>query len=190
MGSSQYETKEPVYTLQEKQSIIFQRFNGYGIERIIIKNVGSIIEKFEINLSELYLDPEKLKQKIIDVISKTSIDEIFNDSSNSIETAFDQLKEKLFEFDKTISDTSTKYKQKIFHYMEELKGKAVDAQKRKHETTLRQIDKVTNVIFPGTNLQEREVNFIYFANKYGTNILKQIFDELSINKFEHQIINL
>ena len=157
---------------------------------ILEKNINSIIEKYEINLAELFLDPEKLKHRIIESISQTSIDEIFTNSFSQIETAFDQLKEKLFEFDKTISDAGTKYKQKIFNDLNVLKEKAVEAQKKKHETTLRQIDKVVNLIYPSSNLQEREINFIYFANKYSLSFLKQIFDEIAINKFEHQIITL
>ncbi len=157
---------------------------------IIEKNINSIIEKYEINLTELFIDQEKVKQKIIDAISKTSVDEIFADSFNQIEAAFDRLKEKLFEFDKTISDSGTKYKQKIFHDLEVLKEKAIEAQKRKHETTLRQVDKVCSVVYPDAELQEREINFIYFANKYGLNFLKQIYDEVAINKFEHQVIVL
>ncbi len=157
---------------------------------ILEKNINSIIERYDINLAGLFLDNEKLKQKIIDSFSKTSIDEIFSDSFNQIESAFDQLKEKLFEFDKTISDSGTKYKQKVFHDLNILKDKAVEAQKKKHETTLRQIDKVLNVIYPNNTLQERELNFIYFANKYSINFLKQIFDEIAINKFEHQVISI
>lgn len=157
---------------------------------ILEKNINSIIERYDINLAGLFLDNEKLKQKIIDSFSKTSIDEIFSDSFNQIESAFDQLKEKLFEFDKTISDSGTKYKQKVFHDLNILKEKAVEAQKKKHETTLRQIDKVLNVIYPNNTLQERELNFIYFANKYSINFLKQIFDEIAINKFEHQVISI
>jgi bacillithiol biosynthesis cysteine-adding enzyme BshC len=177
----------PLYDFYKIEApIIYPRSSATIIE----KNISSIIEKYDIDLSELFLDPEKLKQKVIDSISKVSVEETFSTASNQIEIAFDQLKEKLFEFDKTISDTSSKYKQKIFHHLDELKDKAAEAQKRKHEITLRQIDKISSAVFPNSNLQEREINFIYFANKYSIDIFKKIFDELTINKFEHQIINL
>ena len=110
--------------------------------------------------------------------------------TNEIELTYDRLKERLFEFDKTIADASTKYRQKSIHYLDELKGKALDAQKKKHEVTLRQVDKVNTALFPASNLQERELNFIYYAYRYGTDFLQKIFDELSINKFEHQGIKL
>ena len=127
---------------------------------------------------------------MIETISPNSLDDIFNQTANEIELTYDKLKERLFEFDKTVADSSTKYRQKTVHYLEELKGKALDAQKKKHEVTLRQIDKISSALFPKMNLQERELNFIYFTNRYGIELLNKIFDELSINKFEHQVINI
>ena len=177
----------PLYDFYKVEApIIYPRSSATILE----KNINSIIEKYGINLNELFLDPAKLKQKLIDTISKTSVEEIFNSTSGQFELAFDQLKEKLFEFDKTISDVSSKYKEKIMKYLDELKVKAYEAQRRKHEITLRQIDRVINVALPNSTLQEREINFIYFANKYGVEIVNKIFEELAINKFEHQIIDL
>lgn len=177
----------PLYDFYNVEApIIYPRASATIIE----KNINSIIEKFGINLNELFQDPEGLKQKVIDSFSKTSVEDIFNGTTSQIDLAFDQLKEKLFELDKTISDASSKYKEKIIKYVEELKGKAYDAQKRKHEITLRQIERVINVAFPNSILQEREINFIYFANKYGVEIINKLFLEITINKFEHQLISL
>ncbi|HUX61799.1 MAG TPA: bacillithiol biosynthesis BshC, partial [Ignavibacteriaceae bacterium] len=119
-----------------------------------------------------------------------TLDDIFTEASNNIEVVFDRLKEKLFDFDRTLSDASSKYKQKVEQYITEFKSKSIEAQKRKHETTLRQIDKIINIAYPNSALQEREINFVYFMNKYGEEFLDTIFEELAINKFEHQIINL
>jgi len=157
---------------------------------IVEKNITAILDKYDINITGLFIDQEKVKQKIVESISKTALDQIFNELTAKIDIAFDELKERLFEFDRSISEASLKYKGKVFHYTNELKNKAIESQKRKYESTLRQIDKAIIKIYPDNNLQEREINFIYFANKYGVDILKQIFEELKINKFEHQIISL
>ena len=177
----------PLYEFYKiEPPIIYPRSSATILE----KNISSIIEKYEIDVNKLIHDPEQLKKKIVDSISNSSIDDIFNETSQNVEKEIDKLKEKLFEFDKTLSDSTTKYSERILRYITELKGKALEAQGRKFETTLRQIDKVTNSILPDNVLQEREINFIYFANKYSLDILRHIFDELSINKFEHQIISL
>ncbi len=177
----------PLYDFFNVQSpIVYPRSSATILE----KNIGSIIEKYNLAISQVFWDPEDLKKHVLASLTNITVDDIFTESTEKIDTALDQLKEKLFEFDKTISDASTKYRQKILNYIEELKGKAVDSQKKKHETTLRQIDKLSSTLFPNANLQERQLNFIYFANKYGTEILDKVFDEIEINKFEHQIISI
>jgi bacillithiol biosynthesis cysteine-adding enzyme BshC len=177
----------PLYKIFEIESpIIYPRASVTIVE----KNIASILEKYEIEFQDIFIEPDKLKTRIVQSISKVTLDEIFREASNRIESALDQLKEKLFEFDKTISDASSKYKQRIFQDLDILKGKALEAQKKKHETTLRQIDKAINSLYPNSNLQEREFNFIYFAHKYGLDILKRIFEEIEINKFKHQVIYL
>ena len=177
----------PLYDFYKlNQPIIYPRASATILE----KNLENIAEKYGLNIEEVFVNSDYLKTKVVNSLSKNSIDEIFAESKNQIEMSMDRLKENLFEFDKTLADASTKYRQKIFNYIDELKGKALSSQKRKYETTLRQIDKLTTSIFPNNNLQERELNFVYFYNKYGEAFMKKLFDELSINKFAHQIIKL
>ncbi len=177
----------PLYSIyQLEPPIIFPRSSATLIE----KNIASLLEKYELKIEDVFIPSDELKNNVLQIISPNSLDDTFSHVSNEIELTYDRLKEKLFEFDKTIADASTKYRQKSIQYLDELKGKALDAQKKKHEVTLRQVDKLSTALFPASNLQERELNFIYFAYRYGTDFIKTIFNELSINKFEHQGIKL
>jgi bacillithiol biosynthesis cysteine-adding enzyme BshC len=179
---------------------VFPLYEFYGIEQPIIyprasatlleKNIDNLLKKHDLSITDIFVNTEELKKKIINSISETSVEEIFGEVGNQIDLTFDKLKERLFEFDKTIADASIRYKQKAFSSLDELKSKAIEAQKKKHEITLRQIDKISNSLFPNSSLQEREFNFVYFYNKYGNEFLNKIFEELSINKFEHQAIKL
>jgi uncharacterized protein YllA (UPF0747 family) len=179
---------------------VFPLYEFYGIEQPVIyprasatileKNINSLLEKHDLTITDVFVNPEELKKKIINSISETRVEEIFGEAGNQIELIFDKLKEKLFEFDKTIADASIRYKQKTFSTLEELKSKSLEAQKKKHEVTLRQVDKISSLLFPHSNLQEREFNFVYFYNKYGNEFLNKVFEELSVNKFEHQVIKL
>ena len=153
-------------------------------------NIQKTLNKYEISLNDIFLGPEQLKQKVTDSMTEHKVDDIFSQANNDIEYAFDRIKEKLFEIDKTVADASKKYREKIFHNLNELKGKAGQAQKKKYEVTLRQIDKVCTALFPNSNLQEREINFVYFFDKYGNDFLTKIFNDLEIEKFEHQILEI
>ncbi len=175
----------PLYDFYNlNQPIIYPRVSATIFE----KNLENVLEKFNLSFEDIFINSDELKSKIISSIAKYSVEDIFAESNNQVDLVFDRLKEKLFEFDKTIADATGKYRQKVLNYLEELKGKAAEAQKKKHEITLRQIDKLTNSLFPNNNLQERELNFVYFYNKYGGSFTEKLFNELKINNFEHQVI--
>jgi bacillithiol biosynthesis cysteine-adding enzyme BshC len=157
---------------------------------ILEKTIKSVLEKYELSLTDIFTDPNKLKNQIINNVSDKNLEEIFKETKNQIDIAFDNLKEKLFELDKTMGDVTSKYRLKVLGYIDELNGKAAEAQKKRYEITLRQIDKASANLFPDMNLQERELSFFHYANKYGVDVLKKIFEELAINKFEHQVIEL
>ena len=157
---------------------------------IIEKNISSVLDKYNLSVEDIFTDIEKLKFKVVESISETAVENIFNKTHKDIDLTFDNLKEQLFGIDKTIADATSKYRDKILHYLNELKDKAKDSQAKKHEITLRQIDKASVALYPASNLQEREINFIYFANKYGIDFWKKIFEEIEINRFEHQTIKL
>ena len=174
-----------LYNIYEiSQPIIYPRSSATILE----STVSSSLEKYSVSINEIFIDIENVKKKIINSVEESSVDEMFGDISNRIEASFDQLKEKLIDLDKTIADSSNRYRDKILSNISELKSKAEKAQQKKYEVTLRQIDRAAVHLFPNSNLQEREINFVYFANKYGDEFLKRVFEELQINKFEHQII--
>jgi len=178
---------KPLYELYDiVQPIIYPRSSVTILEN----SIANSLEKHLVSVNELFIDVESIKKKIINSVEESSVDEMFEGITNQIESTFDQLKEKLIDLDKTIADSSNRYRDKILSNVAELKSKAEKAQQKKYEVTLRQIDRAAVHLFPNSTLQEREINFIYFANKYGENILKKIFDELQINKFEHQVIKL
>jgi len=157
---------------------------------ILESSIANSLEKYSVNINDIFIDIENIKKKIISSVEESSVDEMFNGISIQMESTFDQLKEKLLDVDKTIADSSNRYRDKILGTINELKSKAEKAQQKKYEVTLRQIDRAAVHLFPNSNLQEREINFLYFANKYGEEFLKKVFEELQISKFEHQIIRL
>ncbi len=157
---------------------------------IVEKGVQSILGKNNLEYVDIFTDENALIQKILAASSDINLEMLFQNALNEIEASLDPLAQKLPAIDKTLSDLITKSKQRIEETLNHLKSKAHDSEKRKYESTIRQISKVRNVLFPNNNLQERELNWIYFANKYGMDIVKWLFNELAINKFEHQILEL
>ncbi len=157
---------------------------------IVEKNIQKILEKFNLTYSDFMNENSSITETVINNLAEVDLTESFNKASYEINLIIDELREKLYSIENNLLDVTNKTRDKVQQGLEFLREKADDAQKRKYDTTLRQIKKVSNVLFPHNNLQERELNFIYFTSKYGKDFLKQIINEIAIDRFEHQIIEL
>ena len=166
--------------------IIFPRSSATILE----KNVATGLDKYDLSMNDIFLGLDELKEKVIASLSENNIENAFEEASKEIELTFDKIKENLFAIDKTLVDSSGRYKDRIMSSIVELKSKAIKAQETKHETTIRQLTRLSNLLYPLGNLQEREINFTYFYNKYGKDFIRKVYDDISVSEFEHQIILL
>lgn len=177
----------PLYELFNVNSpIIYPRSSATLIE----KNIQTIIERYNINLLDCFISKEKVTENILNNISSINIEEVFDKVSKNIFDSNELLNKYIVKIDQTLSGAVERNFNKIKNHIEELKQKTFEAEKRKNETVIRQLNKIFNTIFPNNNLQEREINYFYFANKYGLDFIDFIFKKLEIEKFEHQIINI
>ncbi len=157
---------------------------------IVEKGVKTILEKNNLEYVDIFTEEEELISKIVAASSEINLEALFQNTAEEINNSLNQINQLLPLIDKSLGDLTVKSKSRIDETLNSLKAKAVEAEKRKYETTIRQVSKVRNVLYPNSNLQERELNWIYFANKYGIDIVKWIYNELAINKFEHQILEM
>jgi bacillithiol synthase len=157
---------------------------------IVEKGVKNIFDKFNLTFTDFLLEDNSVFSKVMDTVAEANIDTVFQDANKNIEIVFDNIRSYVFNVDKTLVDLALKTQEKVLQNVEQLKGKAAGAEKKKHDIVFRQLAKVSNVLYPNQNLQEREINFLYFVNKYGFDFLKDLFNELAVSKFEHQVIEL
>jgi uncharacterized protein YllA (UPF0747 family) len=157
---------------------------------ILESNLTKVFEKYRLKVLDIFSEEETLNEKIVNLLSDIKIEPAFDDSRKKMNELFDELEKQIAELDPTLTDAVKKGKDRSINNLDQLFEKAKKARERQHETALRQIEKTRTLLFPNGNLQERELNFIYFAHKYGLDIIKWIFDQVLINKFEHQVIEL
>jgi uncharacterized protein YllA (UPF0747 family) len=177
----------PLYKIYNlDQPYIYPRSSATIVE----KGAKAVLEKYTLGYIDLFTTEEEMISKIVSANSNANLDSVFNNTFERIRETIGELTAALADVDKNLPDLAGKTHNRIEEALNMLKNKATDAEKKKYETTIRQLTKVRNLLYPNTNLQERELNFLYFANKYGLDIIKWIFSELTINKFEHQILEL
>ncbi|MCX6135692.1 MAG: bacillithiol biosynthesis cysteine-adding enzyme BshC [Ignavibacteriales bacterium] len=157
---------------------------------ILEEKADKVLERFSISLVDIYRDVEIVKEKVAAQVSDLNLDEVFGGTFASVQEAFEGIAQVLQRIDPTLNGALENVSRKTTVNIEGLKERAVAAQKRQHEVSLRQIDKVSNLVFPQGNYQERELNVVYFLNKYGPEFLRWLYGELKIDLFKHQVIRL
>ncbi|MBD3409146.1 MAG: bacillithiol biosynthesis cysteine-adding enzyme BshC, partial [Ignavibacteriales bacterium] len=166
--------------------IIYPRASATILER----NVESTLEKYGFSTLDVFVKQDALKDEIAQGLSEVDVEKEFGAAKGDIEAAMENLRKIVAEIDPTAAGMTDRYKQKIFHYLYEYQGKTLEAQRRVHSTALGKIDRAINQLLPFGSLQEREINFFSYANKYGLSLLDTLYQELSIDAFRHQIVSL
>ncbi len=166
--------------------VIFPRASATIIET----PVKRVMEKLDLDYSDIFNEEKLLTKRVIDQVSDIDSAELFKNSEKEIIAVFNKIDVELSKIDKTLTDVVEKTLNRNLQGLQVLKEKAIKADERRHETALRQVNKLRMSIFPAGSLQEREINFTYFANKYGPELIKWMFNEISIFKFEHQIMEM
>jgi uncharacterized protein YllA (UPF0747 family) len=178
---------KPVYEeFSLPQPILYPRASGTFLE----ERVERVMEKYSLNLPELFDDPARVTAKVADQISDVKADALFGSASTAFHEALGELKFGLKEIDPTLLGALESVKSKIDGNLNVLKEKTVAAQKRRHEVAMRQIERATSSLLPGGSLQEREISVLYFMNKYGPDLVKWLVGEVDITGFKHQILTL
>lgn len=168
------------------QPIVYPRSSVTLIE----SQIKNIMDKYGLSFTDLFIDKEKVDTDVINTMSGSNLEEKFSNTKEEIQQKFNELKEQLLELDKNLEGPIGKTEQRINGSLDQLYSKSAKAQNRRHDIIIRQLDKARNFIYPKGILQERELNFIYFANKYSWDFVQWLYDQISINKFEHQVIEM
>ncbi len=168
------------------EPIIYPRCSATIVEERIQK----IINKYGLHSRDFFTDIDILKGRITASISDFKVEELFSNTFGTVSESLTSLKGGLESIDPTLVPAMENTLLRMQGALNGLKEKTIAAQVRQHEISLRQLDKVAISLFPNSNLQEREMNIIYFLNKYGLEFLRWLRSELVLDNFTHQIINL
>jgi len=169
-----------------KMPIIYPRASATLVEN----KIRNLIEKFNLNLLELSANYTGIQKRVTDNMSDIKIGEEFEKTFLQINNVFANLENITKNIDVTLINNLKTTKEKMEHLLKIYQEKLYNAQKRNNNVALEQLERVKNNIFPKGNLQERELNLIYYINKYSNSITDKIYHELDITNFQHQLIEL
>jgi bacillithiol synthase len=168
------------------QPIVFPRASASFLE----ERVQRAMEKYSLELPEFFGDINKVTSKVVEQIAEVKLEQVFASTSRRIHESLTELRFGLNEVDPTLLGALENAVTRIDQNVGVLKEKATAAQKRRNDTAVRQVERAANGLLPNGGMQEREINILYFMNKYGPDVVDRMFRELDIHAFAHQILTV
>lgn len=156
---------------------------------IIEGKISKFMNNFNVKLEDIF-HHNFLVSKVVEKLSEVKVEDEISKYTDELNKIFYDMRNMTVKVDQTLLNSVDNIKEKTKQSFEHLKGKLINAQARKSENTTTQIDKVTNNIYPNHKLQEREINILYFMNKYDVTFIKKLFHEIDENNFNHQVIEV
>jgi bacillithiol biosynthesis cysteine-adding enzyme BshC len=165
---------------------IVPRFSATLIE----PKIKRLFEKHGISITDVFNGPEALRKHIAARHLPQDLQAAFEKATESFETNFSSIKEKLERLDKTLVDAAETCRSKMQHQLEKLFAQAARADAQKSELVSRHAEMISEAVYPNKGLQERGIGGIYFLARYGGDLLHQLYETIHTDCHDHQVIEL
>lgn len=177
-----------VYPLFDmKMPVVIPRFTATIIEAAINRN----LEKLPFELNQYSARIEDLESDFITKSDKRDIEALFNEWKTKASEISDHFKKEIENIDSTLESSAGKATAAYFTELDKLQGKVYRSLKQQDQVQIERIRKVKEALYPGGGLQERQVAFIWYMNRYGLDIWSRMCSLLSDEESDsHKLIRL
>ena len=165
---------------------IIPRFSATIIE----PKMQRLLEKHGLTLVDMFDGPEEVGKKIAKRHLPQDLQQAFEEARQSFDANFTAVKERLEKLDRTLVDAAETARSKMQHQLEKLQTQAARAEAQKGEIVTRHAAQLTEALYPEKGLQERGIGAIYFAARYGKDLLAQVYETIHSDCHDHQIVEL
>jgi bacillithiol biosynthesis cysteine-adding enzyme BshC len=158
--------------------VVVPRFSAMIIEPPIQKSLSEL----PFVVSEYGQRQEDLETQFIQRTQDRNYDAFFDNWIQELTSLSDSKLEVIESVDLTLVGTLKRVQTEQINALNQLRGKLFKAIKSRQDVQIKRIHKIQLHLFPGRELQERSIGFIYMLNKYGEGLLDHLLDVISNNK--------
>jgi bacillithiol biosynthesis cysteine-adding enzyme BshC len=150
------------------------------------------IQKFGIDVAggELFQEKESLVGHVLSEHLPSHSKQIFRSAREEIQGTLERLQSELQAENEGFTRATEAVQQKVGYHLERLENKYGRAMERKHEDVVRQIERLSNTLYPGGMMQERAFPQAQFVNLYGTTVYDLIAEAINPTDPDHCFVEV
>lgn len=157
---------------------------------LIEPRVQRLLERYKLSLLETFRDSEHLRVMIAERALPGDINSSFDSALQSLEESLKTLQQSLERLDPTLVEASERAASKMRYQLERLRERAGRAELRRNDETAAHAALLSNSLYPGKELQEREIGAMSLLGRYGTQLLLTLYDSAKTACPDHQVLYL
>jgi bacillithiol biosynthesis cysteine-adding enzyme BshC len=161
----------PVYQrMRIPRQLVLPRWSGILVE----PRVDRVLQKFNIELSELLEPPGALEAKLVRSQLPEETTHALETLRATLQAAYEDLARSAAEIDPTLTRAVQGVKHQGLAGLQDVEKKLVQHLKRRQETELGQIAKARALVLPDNKPQERTLTIAPFLARYGTTLVREL----------------
>jgi uncharacterized protein YllA (UPF0747 family) len=149
-----------------------------------------ILEKYGCGLLDLFHGPEKLRELMAQKTLSSDLKTRFEEARAGLEKSMGLIRHSLNRLDPTLVDAARNAEAKMQYQLSQLEGRAARAELQRNEVLARHAEFLSNTLFPGKALQEREIAGISFVARYGSQLLEDLYKTIHTDCHDHQVFEI
>jgi bacillithiol synthase len=155
---------------------------------IIEAKPKAFLERYGLRLPDFFQGPEALRELMASRTLPKELQSAFDQAEASLEESLAAIREGLARLDPTLVDSAANAASKMQYQLAQLRSKAARAELRQTEVLTRKADLLSNLLYPGKALQEREIAGAFFVARHGAEFLRDVYEAIRPDCLDHQVL--
>jgi bacillithiol synthase len=148
------------------------------------------LAKYDIALEQLQPQDEAALNRLLAAQLPAAVDTAFDRANEAVRRVMGEIADAVPRVDPTLAGAARTTIGKLEHELRTLRGKVVQAAKKRDETLRRQFRRAQLQIFPSGQPQERLIACAYFLNLYGPALVDRLVHELPLDPGHHWVMTI
>lgn len=142
----------------------------------IPKSISKLMDKLDLGIADIFIDTHQLIKQF--VLNNATEELSFASEKEALDKVFEQLLAKTIAVDASLEKGVLAQQVNTQKALDKLEQRLIRAEKHKKESSIQQIEKIKDTLFPNQGLQERYDNFLGFYTRYGEAFIQTLYQEI------------
>ncbi len=148
------------------------------------------LRRYELGFEQLQPRDDATLNRLLVSRLPDEIEQALGDTETSVAEQLSRLEHAVPVIDPTLAGAVQSTKGRMERDLRNLRGKIIQAAKRRDDTLRRQFHRARAQAFPDGTPQERTVGAVYFLNRYGDAFIERLLADLPLDPGQHWLLSL